>query len=133
MHDHAVLTANEAFYKAFAERDLTAMDEIWAERSPVVCIHPGWELLSGREAVMESWQAILSNPSSPAIECHDAAVHDYGDVAFVICYEAVGSSILIATNIFAMEDGAWKMVHHQAAGTRAAVTTPSQDGGPTLH
>lgn len=131
--DRAVLAANDAFYRAFAERDVDAMDEIWARRTAVVCIHPGWELLAGREVVMQSWQAIMSNPDSPAIECREAAVHNYGDVAFVICYEAVGSSVLVATNIFAMEDGAWKMVHHQAAGTRAALTTPSQDREPTLH
>jgi hypothetical protein len=36
-----VLFANEAFYRAFADRDIDAMDALWARGEPVLCIHPG--------------------------------------------------------------------------------------------
>lgn len=66
MSDHqAILFSNEAFYQAFAERDMDAMDAIWADDDAVACIHPGWQPLEGREAVLESWRAILSNADSP--------------------------------------------------------------------
>ena len=39
--EHAVLAANAAFYRAFAERDVDAMDALWARSIPVACIHPG--------------------------------------------------------------------------------------------
>jgi hypothetical protein len=58
----SVLFANEAFYAAFAARDIEAMDELWSRRPNVTCIHPGWSPLIGRDSVMQSWRAILSNP-----------------------------------------------------------------------
>src|SRR6185312_7096303 len=61
----AVLAANDSFYRAFNQRDLEAMDMLWSHSSEITCIHPGWNLLSGREDVMESWEAIMSNPAQP--------------------------------------------------------------------
>ncbi len=37
----AVLFANEAFYRAFVDRDLATMEQVWSRRDSVVCIHPG--------------------------------------------------------------------------------------------
>lgn len=110
----AVLFANEAFYLAFAGRDLEAMDHVWAARTPVTCIHPGWNLLCGRNEVMASWRAILGAAETVAIRCRDPSANVLGDTAYVTCYESLDRGLLIATNIFAREDGAWKMVHHQA-------------------
>lgn len=113
----AVLFANEAFYRAFADRDEDAMIALWSETAPVACLHPGWEPLFGLEDVLSSWLAIIRNPESPAILCHDAHAHVLGDAAFVICFEEIGGSFLAATNIFVQEGRVWKMVHHQAGPT----------------
>src|SRR5262245_20950687 len=120
-----VLAANEAFYAAFSHRDAAAMDGLWAAVAPVACIHPGWDVLTGREEVMESWRAILESPSAPRIRCNRPTAQVLGEAAFVVCLEEISSAAagteLIATNIFAREAGVWKMVHHQAgpvAGTR---------------
>ena len=67
----AVLAANLEFYRAFTTRDLAAMDAIWARQAPVACIHPGWPALADRDAVIESWRGILSNPEAPRIVCYD--------------------------------------------------------------
>ena len=75
----AILFANEAFYQAFAERDMGEMEAIWSEQAPVACIHPGWHPLAGREAVLESWRAILANADSPPIRCREPRVHLRGD------------------------------------------------------
>lgn len=111
----AVLAANEAFYRAFAERDLSAMDTVWAEKLPVACIHPGWEALVGRDAVMTSWTQILGSPSSPDIHCEDENAYLLGEIAFVLCVEVIGEPVLVATNVFGKEDGRWRMVHHHAS------------------
>ena len=115
-HD-AVLFANEAFYRAFAARDLAAMEEVWARHCPVACIHPGWAPLHGREAVMRSWQGILGNPESPAVACHGARATVFGDSAMVVCFEAVPGGFLVATNLFVRQGAVWKLVHHQAGPT----------------
>ena len=59
MRDEAeVLFANDAFYNAFISRDIVALETVWATNAQVVCIHPGWPPLYGREAVMRSWTDI---------------------------------------------------------------------------
>src|SRR5260370_33242499 len=50
----ALLAANLEFYRAFTTHDLPAMERVWAAETPVLCLHPGWELLSGRAADLES-------------------------------------------------------------------------------
>ena len=109
----AVLFANDRFYAAFQSRDLEAMDQLWARRAAVACIHPGWPALSGRDDVMESWRGILGG-QSPAVTCRNAEAFVAGESAFVTCYEVIGDGLLVATNLFVREDGEWRMVHHQA-------------------
>jgi len=121
----SLLFANEAFYLAFANRDLAAMDAVWAERRDVTCIHPGWDVLSGREEVMESWQGILGGANAPAITCRKARGAVLGGLGMVLCYEQMGQNLLVATNLFAKEGAAWKMVHHQAGPCHI---TPAQLG-----
>ena len=65
--NEAVLEANLAFYAALAAGDSDAMEAVWSAGGGVTCIHPGWQALVEREAVMESWRAILANP--PAVRC----------------------------------------------------------------
>jgi ketosteroid isomerase-like protein len=125
-----VLAANEAFYTAFAARDVAAMEAVWAQRTPAACIHPGWQPLHGREAVLASWREIMSSPTSPPIRCCDPVAHVLGATAVVICTERFPGAELVATNVFIEEDGAWKIIHHQAGG----VARPSgEDEGETLH
>jgi ketosteroid isomerase-like protein len=110
----AILAANLEFYRAFATRDFAAMEALWAKAAPVACVHPGWPALADRQAVMESWRGILSNPEAPRIVCYDEQVFLYGDTALVICEEEVGGGTLIASNLFVREEGAWRIAHHQA-------------------
>lgn len=125
-----VLAANQAFYAAFAARDAEAMEALWARRAPVACIHPGWQPLHGRDAVLASWRDIMGSPTSPPIRCGEAVAHVLGATAVVICSERFPGAELVATNVFVAEDGAWKLVHHQAGG----VARPSDDDeGETLH
>ena len=110
----AVLAANLEFYRAFAARDLAAMDALWARKAPVACLHPGWSALKNRDTIMGSWAGILSNPDAPRIACYDEQVFLYGDVALVLCEEELAGGTLAASNFFVREDGSWRMAHHHA-------------------
>ena len=110
-----VLEANEAFYRAFAARDFDAMAGLWAERHPVACSHPGWDVLDGREDVLASWRGILDSDSAPQVSCSLAQAHLLGEAAFVTCHEVLPGGLLAATNLFVREGGRWRMVHHQAS------------------
>jgi hypothetical protein len=112
--EDAVLSANLEFYRAFTTQNAAAMETLWARHLPVSCIHPGWAPLRDRDAVIRSWRDILGNPDAPRLMCHDEAVSVYGDIAVITCEEDLSANLLVATNIFAKEDGLWRMVHHQA-------------------
>ena len=113
----AVLFANEAFYRAFADRDTAAMEALWSREAPVACIHPGWSALVSRREVIESWRRILTNQNSPKVNCRDATAFVHGEAAFVVCYEEIDGNFLVATNVFRREGRQWKLVHHQAGPT----------------
>lgn len=125
--EREVLAANAAFYEAFAERNIEAMEAIWSERSAVVCVHPGWEGLRGRDVVLASWRSILEGPRAPVIVCAREQAFVFGDVAFVLCVETIPHGELMATNVFVREEGRWRMVHHHAGPIAAG----SDDDSPT--
>ncbi len=110
----AVLAANRAFYDAFAERNSGIMEHLWAREHVVACIHPGWAPLHGMDAVLGSWRAILGSPDAPTIQCTDATALVFGETALVTCVEHVRDGSLAATNVFTLERGEWRLVHHQA-------------------
>ena len=129
----AVLFANEAFYRAFADRDMEAMEDLWARSAPVCCIHPGWEAIYERDDVIASWRAILTGTGSPEIACVAPRAYLYGEAAFVVCFEEIHGDYLIATNYFVREAGRWKIVHHQAGPTQAVPSMPPSEPKPTVN
>ncbi|HLJ21273.1 MAG TPA: nuclear transport factor 2 family protein [Stellaceae bacterium] len=125
----ALLAANLEFYRAFTSHDVPAMDRVWAMETPVLCLHPGWELLRGREAVMESWRRILTNPEAPRVVVHEDQAFLFGEVGIVTCEEELDGGSLAATNMFVKEQGHWRLVHHQASpilSRRAEVPPPGR-------
>ena len=112
--ERAALLANEEFYRAFRDGDFAAMSRLWAAQLPVACLHPGTPLLLGRQAVLASWKQVLSAP--PPMRCQGSTVQVFGETALVYCYEGGDNQPmhLAATNVFAKEGGAWRMVHHHA-------------------
>ena len=126
--EDAILAANAAYYRAFTTTDFAAMSRIWADNN-VSCIHPGWPVLIGREAILESYREILRNPDQDRIDPRNETVIVAGDEARVICVEFVAGAALAATNLFKRIDGAWRMTHHQASPIAAlveeAVSQPS--------
>lgn len=114
-----LLFANDVFYIAFGNRDAAAMDDLWSRHTAVTCIHPGWQALTTREAVMDSWRAILGNPRAPRLSCRGPQAVIKGDMGLVVCYEVIGATVLAASNVFIREDDVWRLVHHQAGPCEA--------------
>lgn len=125
----AILRANAEFYRAFNRGDAAAMQALWAKHANVACFHPGSTLLLGREAVLESWRSMLREPPAFRLRCDHAAVSLFGETAIVTCYEGTGdrAAHLAATNVFVLEEGAWRMVHHHAGPLSSPVPSPTAD------
>lgn len=119
----AILAANQEFYEAFASGDLARMDRLWAQRAPVICIHPGWGALTDRPSIMESWRNILDDGGAQ-VRGVGPRVFRHGPVALVVLQEVLPGGLLMATNGFVQEEGAWRMVLHQAGPLSAIAEEP---------
>jgi ketosteroid isomerase-like protein len=115
-----ILAANAAYYRAFSSSDFAAMSRIWADDN-VSCIHPGWPVLIGRQAILESYREILRNPNQERIEPRNETVMVAAGEARVFCVEFVGGAALATTNMFRRVGGEWRMTHHQASPIAALV------------
>ena len=116
LDEQDALFANEAFYLAFSQKDVDAMESLWATTQPLVCVHPGWERLTDRDEIIASWQQILRNPRQPGMDFHHAVASSYGSLVLITCYEQLPGGICLATNGFVAEQGAARMVlHHSGA------------------
>ena len=126
----AVLEANTEFYRAFSAGDVAAMSQLWAEQAPVACVHPGNNVIVGRSGVLASWRQILPQVAGVAMSGRAPRVHLLGDVAFVTCLEANGKqpAHLAATNVFQLEGGRWRMVHHHAGPLSQPVPESASPG-----
>ncbi|MDP9431209.1 MAG: nuclear transport factor 2 family protein [Actinomycetota bacterium] len=120
--DDAVLVeaANAELYEAFEVGDLDRMESVWDE-GDVVCVHPGWPMLHGRERVLRSWAMIMANTDYIQFFLTDVVVAFAGEVAVVTCEENIlteledvaGNVRIAATNVFRRRDGQWRLwLHH---------------------
>ena len=110
----AVLAANRAFYRAFNERDVDAMEHLWAPGGAMVCLHPGQAPLHTRADIMASWRGILRHPEAPGVRCIDEWVIGRARLAIVVCREVLTGGQLMATNSFVRLGNGWRMVGHHA-------------------
>ncbi|WP_285669747.1 nuclear transport factor 2 family protein [Paralimibaculum aggregatum] len=118
-----VLAANAAFYAAMRRGDRGAMAALWSVRFEVSCTHPGGPTLTGRAAVIGSWDAVLAESPGPEIRVSGPVAVVSGRTALVLCEERIAGARLIAVNAFMLEDeagdggapGGWRMIGHHAA------------------
>jgi uncharacterized protein (TIGR02246 family) len=115
-------TIEQAFYAAFARRDAEAMRRVWADDARAVCVHPGGPLLRGTEAILESWQDILSGVAPPEIQHRQIQQVRSGELAVHTVEELIRPADsdqtptkVIATNIYARTASGWRMLAHHAS------------------
>ncbi len=127
--------ANARFYRAFEQLDLEEMEAVWAKGEHVKCVHPGWGLLQGWEAVRASWETIFKNTAEIRFSISDVDVHVEGNVARVTCTENILSQVrgnisvttVLATNLFERQDNTWLMIHHHASHVFSPETPPESE------
>jgi ketosteroid isomerase-like protein len=118
-----VAEANARFYRAFEALDADTMAAVWDHGDHVKCVHPGWPLLTGWEAVGTSWENIFANTQEMRFTISGVRVVVSGDSAWVTCTENILSEVqgrlsataILATNLFERQADGWRMVHHHAS------------------
>jgi hypothetical protein len=81
---------------------------------------------------MASWRAIFRG-DGVRIEPSGARAFVAGEAAYVVCFEAAAGEppALIATNVFVLEDGAWRMAHHHAGQLAPGAAETEEPSAPT--
>ena len=114
--------AERAFYDAFETSDLSAMMKVWADREFIECIHPMSDRAQGRPEVESSWRRIFDG--GLRVQLQRSSIHRTQDalLAVHVLYEHLnipGEDVqhppIIATNIYQLIEGSWRMVLHHAS------------------
>ncbi len=126
----SLIEANAAFYRAFEALDMAAMEAVWEASDRLFCVHPGWQALHGREAVLGSWRTILNNTAQIGFDLTAVRAEVWGDLGVLTLYDNRQSKVgeqqhaatAISTNMFAFhgDQGGWKLFHHHASLAQVA-------------
>ena len=116
------IEAEEVFYTSFLTLDADRMESIWSESPDLYCIHPGGELLQGRDAVLNSWQNIFTSADPPKLEYRLLYSRHEEKIAIHLVEENIrpsGSShrsaVVLATNVYVLEGEGWRLFSHHAS------------------
>ncbi len=118
-----VLRINEEFYRALENGRLDLMEEVWLKDQRAKCVHPGWPMLWGWEAIRQSWKNIFDSGVPTKVQVSNVTTEVLGDLAWVTCIEHISYvvrdqiqiNLAQATNIFERQGSRWFMVHHHAS------------------
>ena len=118
--------ANEAFYHAWSNLDLEAMDAVWAKAHYVSALHPDFPVpFLGWSNVRTSWQRIFDHNRDIKLRTRTDSKHLAGDVAWVVAstdldatQTETGQHIhvdnILTTKIFEKKGDTWQLVHFHA-------------------
>ena len=118
-----IIKANRKFYDARNRYDIDLIEQIWLTDGRAKCVHAGWPIIFGWEAIKESWKTIFETGGFDRVDISDFFVEVKGDSAWLNCVERATYSLdnrrvvvlAQATNIFEHADGQWKMALHHAS------------------
>lgn len=118
-----ILELNTKFYDALVKNDLELMESIWLNNEKAKCVHPGWPMLYGWEAVKESWKTIFESESPTEVSLSDVNIQIIDNIAWIICIEKISHKVgnelqtgyAQSTNLFELAEDSWQMVLHHAS------------------
>jgi ketosteroid isomerase-like protein len=145
--------ANEAFHRAWSDRDLWAMGQVWAKEGYASAIHPAHPVpFLGWESVRASWKQTFAHNRDISIRSRAGAVHQASaTIAWVIesiRLEGVQTQTgqpflmdnLLSTKIFERHGDEWLLVHfhghlphlaspdvHELEQVSKAVSSPAEE------
>src|SRR5437016_2207705 len=119
-----VNAAGQAFVAAITERDIGAMDKVWAHEPYATFIGPlSTNVVVGWDGVRKAREMRFGQFDRVAIALAESHVRTNGDVAWAVGVEKVqllrknGDTLgfdAFVTNVFEKRDGRWLVVSHQA-------------------
>lgn len=123
--EQGLRAANDSLYAALNAMftgNLEPMNAVWSHGDYVTDMGPFGGRLTGWEAVGTEFKKEAAMKLGGKIVCRDLHVYAGTDMGYTVCVEegenmsAEGKPVMVshrATNIFHLENGQWKLVHHQ--------------------
>ena len=123
--EQGLRAANDQFYAALNAMftgNLEPMDAIWSHGDQVTDMGPFGGRLTGWQAVGDEFKKEAAMKLGGKVLCKELHVYLGTDMGYTVCVEegenmsADSKPVVVshrATNIFQLENGKWKMVHHQ--------------------
>lgn len=123
--EQELLDANDSFYAALNAMftgNIEPMNAIWSHTDNITNMGPFGGRLTGWEAVGAEFKKEAGMYLGGIVVCKDVHVYAGTDIGYTVCIEegenmsAEGKPVMVnhrATNIFHLENGKWKLVHHQ--------------------
>jgi limonene-1,2-epoxide hydrolase len=117
------LAALSAFYAAFNERDLAAMEQNWLTTTSASMSNPVGGIKRGWDEIKTVYEKIFSGPATVYVCYHDFTIHESGDMFQAVGRER-GSFKLPDTEInlairtsrtFIRVAGDWRQLHHHGS------------------
>ena len=132
-----VQKASDQFYAALnrmANGNADSMEDIWSHDAIVTALHPIGGRTVGWDNVRESFQQVANIASEGHIKLDDQLIQVIGDMAYELGSErgqAVFSGHQVTldhrvTNIYRLEEGGWKMIHHHTDVSQAMLEVLNQ-------
>ena len=129
-----------AFYDAFERADLNLMMAVWADEPGVICIHPQGSRLAGLTAIRQSFAEIFSHGPNANLKVSELrkqegqtlAIHSVYET-FVMPGQTAAMSPVLATNVFMLTPGGWRMVLHHGSISPQGTTAEEQGVSRILH
>ncbi|MEI8006299.1 MAG: nuclear transport factor 2 family protein [Bacteroidota bacterium] len=123
--EQALRVANDSLYAALNAMftgNLDPMNKLWSHSDDITDMGPFGGRLTGWEAVGAEFKKEAGMKFGGRIVCKDLHIYAGTDMGYAVCVEegenmsAEGKPVLVshrATNIFRLENGQWKLIHHQ--------------------
>lgn len=112
--------AEDAYYDAIEDGDLSAMLAVWETSDDVVCLLPMQPLVQGHGKIREAWGPLLQSDVKVDIEVLHFHWIEAGDLAIHYLREKVNipdqpqqQPPIYATNIYRKDGSGWHMILHQ--------------------
>lgn len=118
-----VRAVSDRFYSGLSRMDVSALPEVWSRRDDVTTMHPMGGAQVGWEAVRTSFEEAAAGPiTESSVDLIDQRIYAGTDLAYETGIERgraklAGEPIEFeqrVTNVYRLEDGRWKMIHHHA-------------------
>ena len=117
--------AEDAFYDALDEGNLSELLSVWAESDDICCLSPMHPMIQGRQGVTDVFTHMLSQGHGISvsikhlswIETDDIAIHQIEETVQSTPSDTPPPPPFYGTNIYRKDNSGWRLIVHQNAPT----------------